>query len=42
MLVHVLATLHELQREGKIQAAVVQQAVKDLQIDAEKRNPVTT
>ncbi len=38
----VLATLHELQREGKIQAAVVQQAVKDLQIDAEKRNPVTT
>jgi pyruvate dehydrogenase E1 component len=38
----VLATLHELQREGKIQAAVVQKAIKDLEIDSEKRNPVTT
>ena len=38
----VLATLHELQREGKVTAAVVQKAIKDLDIDAEKRNPVTT
>jgi pyruvate dehydrogenase E1 component len=38
----VLATLHELQREGKVPAALVQKAVKDLEIDAEKRNPVTT
>jgi pyruvate dehydrogenase E1 component len=37
-----LATLHELQREGKIQASVVQQAIKDLEIDPEKANPLTT
>ena len=38
----VLATLHELLREGKIQTSVVQKAIKDLEIDTEKRNPVTT
>jgi pyruvate dehydrogenase E1 component len=37
-----LATLHELLREGKIQASVVQQAIKDLEIDAEKADPLTT
>jgi pyruvate dehydrogenase E1 component len=34
-----LATLHELFREGKIDSAIVQQAIKDLQIDVEKPNP---
>ena len=38
----VLATLHELQREGKIQAAVVRKAMNDLEIDSEKRDPITT
>jgi pyruvate dehydrogenase E1 component len=37
-----LATLQELLREKKIQAAVLQKAIKDLKIDAEKRDPVTT
>ncbi len=37
-----LATLHELLREGKIQASVVQQAIKDLGIDVEKADPLTT
>ena len=37
-----LATLHELLRDGKIQASVVQQAIKDLEIDAEKADPLTT
>jgi pyruvate dehydrogenase E1 component len=37
-----LATLHELLLEGKIQASVVQKAIKDLEIDIEKRDPVTT
>src|ERR1700689_4209291 len=37
-----LATLHELLREGKIQASVVQQAIKDLEIDVEKADPLTT
>jgi pyruvate dehydrogenase E1 component len=36
-----LATLHELLREGKIQASVVQQAIKDLEIDVEKADPLT-
>jgi len=37
-----LAALQELLREKKIQASVVQKAIKDLKIDAEKRDPVTT
>ena len=37
-----LATLHELLLEGKIQASVVQKAIKDLEINSEKRDPVTT
>lgn len=37
-----LATLHELLREGKIQASVVQKAIRELGIDAEKRDPLTT
>jgi pyruvate dehydrogenase E1 component len=36
-----LATLHELLLEGKIQASVVQQAIKDLEIDVEKADPLT-
>jgi pyruvate dehydrogenase E1 component len=36
-----LATLHELLREGKIQASVVQKAIKDLGIDVEKADPLT-
>jgi len=35
-----LATLSELAREGKIKAETVQQAIKDLEINAEKPNPV--
>jgi pyruvate dehydrogenase E1 component len=35
----VYATLTELQREGKIQASVVQKAAKDLRINVEKANP---
>jgi pyruvate dehydrogenase E1 component len=35
-----IATLSELAREGKIEAGVVQQAIKDLEIDPEKANPV--
>jgi len=37
-----LATLAALAREGKLQAKVVQQAMKDLDIDPEKPNPVTS
>jgi pyruvate dehydrogenase E1 component len=37
-----LATLRELLGEGKIQAAVVQQAIKDLDINVEKPDPLTT
>ncbi len=37
-----LATLHELQLEGKIQASVVQKAIKELEINSEKRDPVNT
>ena len=37
-----LATLHELLREGKIQASVVQKAIKDLAIDSEKLDPLTS
>jgi pyruvate dehydrogenase E1 component len=37
-----LATLHELLLEGKIQGSVVQQAIKDLGIDVEKADPLTT
>ena len=40
--VYCVGYTHELQREGKIQAAVVQKAIKDLEIDSEKRDPVTT
>ena len=35
----VFATLTELQRDGKIQASVVQKAAKDLGINVEKANP---
>jgi pyruvate dehydrogenase complex dehydrogenase (E1) component len=34
-----LATLNELFREGKVDAALIQQAIKDLQINVEKPNP---
>ena len=37
-----LATLRELLSEGKIQASVVQQAIKDLAIDVKKPDPFTT
>ena len=37
-----LATLHELLREGKIQASVVEKAIKDLGINTEKPNPLTS
>ena len=37
-----LATLRELLGEGKVQAAVVQQAIKDLDINVEKPDPLTT
>jgi pyruvate dehydrogenase E1 component len=36
-----LATLYELLQDGKIESAVVQQAIKDLGIDTEKANPLT-
>ena len=36
-----LATLHELLQDGKIEAAVVEKAIKDLGIDTEKENPLT-
>jgi len=36
-----LATLYELLQDGKIESAVVQQAIKDLGIDIEKANPLT-
>ena len=35
----VLATLYALMTEGQIDAKVVQQAIKDLNIDTEKLNP---
>ena len=37
-----VATLHELLLEGKIEACVVQKAIQDLGIDAEKANPLLT
>jgi pyruvate dehydrogenase E1 component len=37
-----LAALYALLREGKIKSAVVDNAMKDLDINPEKRNPVTT
>jgi pyruvate dehydrogenase E1 component len=37
-----LATLRELLSEGKVQASVVQQAIKDLAIDVKKPDPLTT
>ncbi|HET9400186.1 MAG TPA: pyruvate dehydrogenase (acetyl-transferring), homodimeric type, partial [Candidatus Acidoferrales bacterium] len=37
----VLNTLRELHLDGKIQASVVQKAIKELEINAEKPNPVT-
>jgi len=37
-----VAALSELLKEGQIDAKVVQQAIKDLGIDPEKRNPATT
>ncbi len=36
-----LATLRELLREGKIQPSLMQQAIKDLEIDVEKADPLT-
>ena len=38
----VLSTLHELHRDGKIEASVVKKAIKDLQINVDKPNPLTT
>ena len=35
-----LATLYELLQDGKIEAAVVGKAIKDLEIDTEKANPL--
>jgi pyruvate dehydrogenase E1 component len=37
-----LATLHELLREGKIQASLVEKAIKDLAIDVDKADPFTS
>ena len=37
-----LATLHELLQEGKIQASLVQKAIKELGIDTGKPDPLTT
>jgi pyruvate dehydrogenase E1 component len=37
-----LATLHELQQDGKIEPSVVTKAIKDLGIDPEKPNPVVS
>ncbi len=37
-----LATLGALAREGKVQSKVVEQAIKDMEIDPEKGNPVTS
>jgi pyruvate dehydrogenase E1 component len=37
-----LATLNELLLDGKIESSVVEQAIQDLGIDAEKTNPVTS
>jgi pyruvate dehydrogenase E1 component len=37
-----LATLHELLREGKVQASLVQKAIKDLEIDVSKPDPFTS
>ena len=37
-----LAALHELQQDGKIEPGVVTKAIKDLGIDPEKTNPVTS
>src|SRR6202043_1307868 len=36
----VLATLYELLQDGKIESAVVEKAIQDLGIDAEKANPL--
>ena len=38
----VLSTLNELLREGKIEASVVKKAIKDLQINVDKPDPLTT
>jgi pyruvate dehydrogenase complex dehydrogenase (E1) component len=38
----VLTTLYELMREGKIEACVVQKAIKDLEINVDKPNPLFT
>ena len=38
----VLATLDALSRQEKIEKKTVQQAIKDLNIDPEKNNPVTS
>ncbi len=37
-----LATLHELLQDGKIEATVMEQAIKDMGIDTEKANPLLT
>jgi pyruvate dehydrogenase E1 component len=36
----VVATLHSLAKQGKIKTSVVTKAIKDLQIDPEKANPM--
>ena len=37
----VIATLHALVKDGKIKPTVVAQAIKDLEISADKPNPLT-
>jgi pyruvate dehydrogenase E1 component len=37
-----LATLHEMAQDGQIEQSVVEQAIKDLGINPEKHNPVTS
>jgi pyruvate dehydrogenase E1 component len=38
----VLSTLAALAREGQLEASVVEQAIKTLNIDPEKKNPATS
>jgi pyruvate dehydrogenase E1 component len=38
----VLAALYSLQKEGKVKPAIVEKAMKDLEINPEKRNPMRT
>jgi pyruvate dehydrogenase complex dehydrogenase (E1) component len=37
-----LATLHELYADGKIERSVVDKAIKELGINPEKSNPITS